>query len=243
MVIGEFRVSIFLRGINFVGYKMKIAVMGTACIGKSTYIEDFLQNWKNYKLNDRSRYTEVVKEKQLKVNEEGDESSQMAILESLIKQTEGVKSRDNIIYDRCPLDNLVYTIWLNNNQKVSDDFVRETIRLVKKSLSEYDILFFLPISKQSPIVFEERDLRSDNMAFRNEIDFIFKALIREYNNNSTTYFPFDDKQGCPAIIEIYGDRGLRIELTKQYLDADGTAISSKSEELFSFENQLDVSKF
>lgn len=207
---------------------MRIAVMGTACIGKSTFINDFITNWNMYKVCEKPRYTDIIKEKGIKLNEEGNEESQRIILNSLIDQTMGTSSKDNIIFDRSVLDNLVYTLWLNAKDKVSDDFVKETIKLVKEALVFYDILFFLPITKQSPVKFVPQEHRTTNPETRIEIDNIFKAIIHQYNTGDKTYFPFDSKVGCPAIIEIFGTRELRIELAKQYIDTEGKAITEGS---------------
>jgi predicted ATPase len=207
---------------------MRIAVIGTTCIGKSTFINDFIANWNMYKICDKPRYTDLIKEKNLKLNEDGNEDSQRAILNSLIDQIIGTTTKDNIIFDRSVLDNLVYTLWLNAKGKVSDDFVRETIKLVKESLLFYDILFFLPITKQSPVEFVPQEKRTTNPEYRIEIDNIFKSLMQQYNKGDTTYFPFNTKLGCPALIEIYGTRELRIELTKQYINTEGKPISEEN---------------
>ena len=55
---------------------MRIGVIGTACIGKSTFIEDFIANWSSYELCKKPRYSELVKEKNLSLNENGTEDSQ-----------------------------------------------------------------------------------------------------------------------------------------------------------------------
>ena len=204
---------------------MRIGVMGTACIGKSTFINDFIANWNMYTLCEKPRYTDLVKEKGLKLNESGNEESQKIILNSLIDQVMNTTKKDNIIFDRSVLDNLVYTMWLNANEKVSDDFVRESIKLVRESLVFYDILFFLPITRQSPVKFVPAEHRTTSPEYRLEIDNIFKAIIHQYNKNDSTYFPFESKAGCPAIIEIFGTRELRIELAKQYIGPDGGIIA------------------
>jgi len=58
---------------------MKIAVIGTANIGKSTYIQDFLKKWPMYKLVD-SEYRKLLKEKNLSHSKNGNEESQKTIL-------------------------------------------------------------------------------------------------------------------------------------------------------------------
>jgi hypothetical protein len=125
------------------------------------------------------------------------------------------------------LDNLVYTLWLNANGKVSDAFVEKTISLVRESLVFYDILFFLPITKFSPVNFMPKENRSNSLEYRSEIDNIFKSLVNQYNQSNKVFFPFDHTKGCPAIIEIYGNPAERIELTKFYISASGGQYEEK----------------
>jgi len=206
---------------------MKIAVIGAQCVGKTTYIKSFIENWKMYTVCKTPRYSDLVKEKNLKLNEDGNEESQRIILNSIIDQVMYSPKDSNTIFDRSVLDNLVYTMWLNANGKVSDDFVKETINLARESLTFYDVLFFLPITKYSPIPFEPGPNRSTSAEYRDEIDHIFKALIHQYNTGNKTYFPFNHKDGCPAIIEIFGNIEERIELTKFYIQEDGNKYSEK----------------
>lgn len=212
---------------------MKIAVIGSQCVGKSTYIKDFIENWKMYSICENPRYSDLVKEKNLKLNEEGNEESQRIILNSLLDQVMYAPKDRNILFDRSVIDNLIYTMWLGSNGKVSDEFVVETIKLVKESLSFYDILFFLPITKHSPVPFEPGTNRSESVEYREEIDNLFKALINQYNKGCKTYFPFDKKEGCPAIVEIFGNREERIQLTKFYVQEDGRHFSEKDNLLLS----------
>jgi hypothetical protein len=206
---------------------MKIGIVGTQCTGKSTYIQDFIENWPTYKLCEKPRYTDLLKDKNLSLNEDGNEESQKIILNSLIDQVMYTPKDSDMIYDRSVLDNLIYTMWLSAMGKVSDAFVKESIELVRESLVFYDILFFFPITKQSPIKFEPSANRSTSAEYRLAIDNLFKAIIHQYNNGNKVYFPFKHKDGCPAIIEIYGNREQRIALTKLYIQEDGQQYSEK----------------
>jgi len=206
---------------------MRIAVIGSQCVGKSTFIKDFIVNWPMYKICEKVRYSDLVKEKNLSLNEGGNEESQRIILNSLIDQAMYTPKIENTIFDRSVLDNLVYTMWLNAKNKVKDSFVEETIKLVRESLTFYDILFFLPISKQSPIIFEAGPNRSNSSEYRDEIDCIFKALYKQYTACNNVYFPFKHKDGSPALIEIFGNRQERIELVKQYIQEDGSPFSEE----------------
>ena len=67
--------------------------------------------------------------------------SQRLILDSLIDQVMYEKEA-NVLFDRSVLDNLVYTLHLNANNKVSDEYVAQAIKIVKETLVFYDIIFF-----------------------------------------------------------------------------------------------------
>ena len=204
---------------------MRIAIIGSQCTGKTTFMKDFMTKWPMYKVCPKPRYSELIKEKGLSINEEGNEDSQRIILNSLADQVIYTPKDDKTLFDRSVLDNLVYTMWLNAHGKVSDAFVKESITIVRETLTFYDILFFLPITKQSPVPFEPDTNRSANPLYRAEIDNLFKALVHQYNVHDKTYYPFDHKLGCPAIVEIFGDREQRVELCKLYIQDDGTAVT------------------
>ena len=196
---------------------MKISIVGTSCMGKSTYIKDFLKEWPMYKTPEKT-YRDVIKEKGLVINELGNEESQRIILNVLVDQAIEYSKEDNVILDRCVLDNLAYTSWLNLNDKVSDKFLDETRLIVRETLKMYDILLFKPISKFNNIDIVSDGLRSVNPVYREEIDILFKAFQTSYLSGDGRIFP---KEDCPAFIEIYGTPLERIKLTSLYIDKNG----------------------
>ena len=197
---------------------MKIAVSGTSCTGKSTYIQDFLNTWKNYKTPD-STYRNLLKNNSLPHSTEGTEESQKQILNSLVDQAVDFSKKENIIFDRCVLDNLVYTSWLFLNDKVSEKFLDETRILTRETLKLFDIIFFIPLTKVSPIEINEKETRETDPIYRQEIDNIFKSYIASYHKGDGKIFPSED---CPAVIEIFGSREERIKMTELYLTNEGT---------------------
>ena len=72
---------------------MKIAVVGTQCIGKSTYIKDFLKKWSMYSTPEKT-YRDIVKEKNIPLNKLGDEHSQKIILDFLIEQATSFSKKE-----------------------------------------------------------------------------------------------------------------------------------------------------
>jgi predicted ATPase len=196
---------------------MKIAVSGTHCTGKSTFINDFLKTWKNYETPKQS-YRDVIKEKNLLHSKEGTEESQRLILDALCDQLQQYSKSDNVILDRCVLDNLAYSSWLNLNNKVSEKFLDECRLIVRESLKLLDIIFFIPLTRVAPVEFEKDELREDDLIYRQEIDNIFKVFVQSYHQGDGRVFAKDD---APPIIEIFGNPEERIKMVQLYLNEDG----------------------
>jgi nicotinamide riboside kinase len=206
---------------------MRIAISGTACQGKSTLIKDFLEQWPNYTTLDKS-YRDVITEQGLDHSSSTNKDTQWAILNFMIDEFQKTDKDKNIIFDRCPLDNIVYSIWAEAKKEsdVDEEFIKKCMPLVRESLRFIDIIFFTPITKVAQVELEEGDLRDTDKKYIEEIDNIFKAVHRDYmNNQKSTFFVEDDR---PAIIEVFGNRKERIELIKLYLDNDGDFIEPGS---------------
>jgi predicted ATPase len=196
---------------------MKIAVIGTQCVGKSTYIKDFLKKWPMYKTPEKS-YRDILKEKNLPHSSNGTADTQVVILDFLIDQVTQYSKEDNVIFDRSVLDCLAYSSWLNLKGKLSDELLDQQRILVRESLRLYDVLFFLPITKVSPVDVKDDGFRDVDPIFREEIDFIFKAFQETYHKGDGRIFPKDDS---PAVIEIFGNPEERIAMTGFYIMEDG----------------------
>lgn len=192
---------------------MKIAVVGTQCIGKSTFIKDFLNKWSMYKTPDES-YRDLIKKQNLTINKEGSEESQQQILDFLVDQATRYSKEDNIIFDRCVLDNLAYSSWLHLNDKVSEKFLDTSRIIIRESLKLFDIIFLLPLTKTSPVKLVADGVRDVDPVYREEIDNIFKAFQQSYLQGDGRVFPKND---CPALIEIFGSPEQRIQLTSMYI--------------------------
>lgn len=196
---------------------MKIAVIGTQNIGKTTYIDDFLKKWSMYKKPEKT-YRDLIKEKNLPHSKEGTEESQTLILNALVDQAIEYSKKDNVILDRCVLDVLAYSTWLCINGKVSEKFLDQQRIIIRETLKMYDILFFIPLTKVSNVEIVDNGSRNIDPVYREEIDNIFKVFQESYHRGDGRIFPKDD---TPAIIEIFGNPQERIKLTEFYLKEDG----------------------
>lgn len=207
---------------------MRIAISGTANLGKSTLIKDFLLEWPTYK-TESSSYRDLIKSKNYPCNKNVTKEGQWAILNHMIDELQKHDKDSNIIYDRCPLDCLVYTLWAYEKQSsdIDDDFIAKMIPLVKKSYHYLDIIFFTPICKYNQINIEEKDLRDTDKNYIEEIDNIFKGLLHQYQSNIQSNVFFDPTD-TPAIIEVFGSREERIQYIRQYLNVDGDIIGEEN---------------
>jgi predicted ATPase len=140
------------------------------------------------------------------------------ILDFLAEQATQYSKKDNVIFDRCVLDNLAYSSWLHLKDKVSEKFLDESRILTRETLRLLDVILFLPITNSSPVTIVNDSLRDTNPQYREEVDNIFKAFQQSYHQEDGRIFPQGD---APPIIEIFGNQEQRIELTKLYITPEG----------------------
>ena len=200
---------------------MRIAISGTGCQGKTTFLSDFIKNWPDY-ITPESTYRKVIGKK--RHSKSTTSKLQWSILDFMSDQLQQHKRGDNVIFDRCPLDNLVYSLWCHGKDKKGFDkeFIDKCIPLAKESLRFLDIIFFTPITRVAPVAIESDDMREDDEEYIHEVDHIFKAILKSYYQPVSPFFVKDDK---PAIIEIFGNRKERIAMAELYLDDTGDICS------------------
>jgi len=209
---------------------MRIAISGTGCQGKSTFQLDFLDKWPQYKAPKKT-YRDVITEKNLAHSTKTTKITQRFILDFMVESMKGYTVDDNIIYDRCPWDALVYSMWglSDSTSDIDEEFIDEIIPIVRESMRELDLIFFIPISKVSPILIVEDEMRETEAEYINSIDNIFKDFYRRYAHQS--FEPFFPQNDVPAIIEIFGSRTERLHIANLYIDVDGDSIPGDMDSL------------
>jgi hypothetical protein len=216
---------------------MRIAVCGSANLGKSTLIQDFLQEWSMYGF-EKETYRDIIVNKELKHSKETNKETQKAILDYMCKTLKEFNKDDKVIFDRCPLDNLVYSLWACDKgiSDIDEDFISECIPLVRDALTNLDIIFFIPMTKFNPEI-EDDGMRETDETYIKEIDTLFKMLQMQYQQHpqDNPFFPRDDS---PALIEVFGSRLERIQMIRLYLDAEGDLIGGdgSASDIFNPEN-------
>lgn len=211
---------------------MRIAFCGSAGIGKTTLINDFIEKWPGYTRSKES-YRRLIKEENLPINKNVTKDSQWKILNCLINDLQSTEKTDKVLFDRCPLDNLVYSMWSyeKNTSDIDKEFIDKCIPLVRESMRHLDIIFYIPITKFNKV--EEKDTRETDPSFNKEIDNIFKAIEYSLLQAGAGACPFFPKDDSPPVIEVFGSREERIKLIELYLAPNGDLISEENSVLSS----------
>ena len=198
---------------------MRIAISGCQNTGKTTLITNILQVWPQYVTPEKT-YRDLIKDKQLPHSSLASKDTQLDILSFMIEQMGDFNKDSKVVYDRCPIDNLVYTLWCHDKGIDGFDktFVDQTISLVKESMRSLDIIFLLRYDESIKI--EDDGLRDTNLEYIKEIDNIFDVLYQQYYHNleSDIFFPKDDS---PCIIPLPAGGQQRINIISEYLTPTG----------------------
>ena len=127
---------------------MRIAFSGTGNSGKTTLVKSFLYTWKNYSTPEKT-YRDVIEDKNLDHSSKTTTNTQKEILNFMIDQLQSSSREDNIAYDRCPLDNIVYSMWSHDKgtKGFTKKFTTKQIALMRESMRHLDIIF---LSSSSP---------------------------------------------------------------------------------------------
>ena len=214
---------------------MRIAISGTACQGKTTLLNDFLETYKTYKTPDTSYRQVIVDDNHSK---QTDVETQWKILDFMSEQLTGYHSGDDVIFDRCPLDNLVYSLWCYERGVDGFDksYIDKTIALFRETMKLLDIIFFIPITRVSTVEIEGDKQRETDAQYIKEIDNLFKAMYQQWLQPESTFFEKDDR---PAIIEIFGSPLERMHMIKLYVDPE-TGDSIDEEGILNPEEMQDI---
>lgn len=210
---------------------MRIALIGAQNTGKTTLVENFIKNWPMYK-RPETTYRDLIKEKNLDVNKQGTRDSQRAILNALVDEVQLACAKEDkyIIFDRCTVDNIAYTLWhyAKQTEGFSVEYVIDSKAIAALTLKHLDIIFYVPVRKEIPIV--QRDGRETDLVYREEIDNIFDALVESYEKQTKAFFPIED---CPAVIRLEGPPDTWIPQMTLYIKENGNSFAEEDGSLLS----------
>ena len=199
---------------------MRIAFSGAACTGKTTTIEAFLRKWPSYKLI-QSNYRNLIK-KTKGHSSKTNKKNQQQILDTMLSESIGYTLHNNVVYDRCPLDNIIYSLWCYEKgvKGFTEKFIKESIEKVRESMRHLDIIFLCTRDMMPPIV--SNGVRDTDPVYVDEINTLFKTTLRQIEKG-VEYSPFFPKGDSPGFIEIHGTTDERIAQIALYVTEEGSA--------------------
>ena len=197
----------------------KIGIIGTQCVGKSTLIQDMKDKWPMFSSPEKS-YRDLIKEKNLPINKEGTKESQETILNFLVDESMENVGKKKVIYDRTPIDNLVYSLWLFDKgvSDVDEAFIDKTVSLVRNSIKFYSIIFYIPFCAENDVLLTAKPNRDVDPEYRSEIGHLFEGIYKAWEKTGSRFFDTND---CPAFIPLYGNRQERIAMLSMYINDKG----------------------
>lgn len=148
---------------------MRIALTGTHSTGKTTLVNKLamMKEFEGYHASYSN--TRALKEKGFPINSKEDENydlTQELVLTFHMKDI----LRPRILMDRCLVDGLAYTQFLNSKGKVSNLTLELFGQLTSLSVRNYDFIFYCPIRGQ----IEKDGVREEDESFRLAVDLIIK---------------------------------------------------------------------
>lgn len=152
---------------------MKIAVSGAHRVGKTTLVENLAEALPDYECTIEAYYE--LEELGISFSEEPVFEDYLVMLEHSINQIS--ESGENVIFDRCPLDMLAYIQAVNRFKNFD---IKILYQRVKDSMSEIDLLVFVPIEKPDLIDYSETDLPG----LRDKVNEILNEWVSDFNSNT-----------------------------------------------------------
>lgn len=206
---------------------MRVSISGAASVGKSTLIKYFLNKWAMYATPEKT-YRDIIRENKMEHSSKTSEETQLMILDWMLLELKKYPKDSHVVYDRCPWDNLAYTLQGNMLGKISDEVTAATISLVRESMKDLDIIFWIKHNPQIKIV--DDGLRDADESYIKNTDKIFKDLYDHYMEHleDDIFYP---KEDCPAIIcveEVFSTVDDRLMFIGEFLDNQGNLIETEN---------------
>ena len=190
---------------------MKIAICGTQCVGKSTFIKDFIEKYPEYSTPTES-YRDVIVKHKLNLNQQADIKGQTIILNKLIDEVLTM-GNENVILDRSIIDNLVYTSWAKEQKSsnITYDYLIDAFNYGIRFINQYDLIIHIPLvgDGSDPVIVDD-NLRATDPQYRVEIDELFEDVL----NDLVQLYNFPRER----IIDVCGSREDRMNQISMIID-------------------------
>ena len=121
----------------------------------------------------------VMRDYEMPINEDGGDLTQMLIMTEHVRNVYRNKADHLIrgvhqIFDRCALDGIVYSLWLQHNDKISRRCYDACDLIYEELKDKYDIIFY---TSPDDVKLVDDGERSTNVKFRNDIINTFNIFL------------------------------------------------------------------
>lgn len=181
---------------------MIVSFTGVQSSGKSTLVDALKMDERFRKFDFVPEITRRLKSQyDLNINEEGDDFTQLAVLNSHLHNYLTYRNK-NAILDRCVLDGFMYTTYMYYTGKIPEAITLYASYIFEKLIKKYDIIFYT----EPDIPIEDDGVRSVDVDFRNKMIELFEEAIKHYKI---------------PVVRLSGDVGKRLELIRKTFDNYG----------------------
>ena len=163
---------------------MIFSFTGAQSTGKTTLLNRLHEKNGEYPFEFVPEVTRLIMHNyEMPINEDGDDLTQLLIMTEHVRnvfnhRADRIIRGTHMIFDRCALDGIVYSVWLLNNRKISRACY-DACDLIYKSLQDkYDVIFY---TSPDDVKLVDDGERSVNVRFRNDILELFDLYMHRYN--------------------------------------------------------------
>ena len=191
---------------------MRIAISGTHSMGKSTMVDDFLQAHPEY-IHEIEPYRALRDDHELRFAKQSTRYCIQVQLDYTFERMKRYAEGDNVIYDRCPVDFIPYSLYTNKYglTDLNLAYIEKVVPEIRESLQYLDIILFLPITDKHLVELDDDGIRPIEVEYRQEVDEFFKTVYRDFS------YDILPKKNPPKIVELWGPREARIQKLEELL--------------------------
>ena len=187
---------------------MRIAVSGSHSLGKSTFVTDWAEADPSYTREEEPYRSLDAQGYDIRFRQESNRlHNGIQLFYSISRINAYSESTSNVIFDRSPVDYIAYSQYTadHGTTDIDHEFVKMMVQSARDCLANLDLLVFIPISEQWPIEMEDDGIRPVDIAYRDEVDTIFKQIYRDRRFNVMP------QSGGAALLELWGSRQQRLQ--------------------------------
>ena len=182
---------------------MRIAVSGTHCSGKTTFIEEFLRAHPDF-AHEPESYTVLVEDYGEEFSDEPCADDFYRQLEFDVERLRRYPYGERVIYERSPVDFLAYILALRDlNLDDVDSLVETALGMVSDAIRNLDLIVFLPLDSADGIEMSD----SEYPKLRRAVD---SRLVAIFGNDEFGVV----SSGCAGIVEARGSTAQRLRMVE-----------------------------